>query len=1611
MASDTQPVVISKKSKLSIAKLINKYPITKQEIQHHLATSSHGKSHHSVEDITHGQPMLVPPASDSLPEMMRLREILPAYRQRSEILEAIYHNQVVLITGGTGCGKTTQVPQFILDDACHKQKRIRIICTQPRRLPAISVAERVSKERNEKIGQTVGYHIRLEQKVSSSTVLTYCTSGVLLRMLTQDETAKDVSHIILDEIHEREQNTDYLLIALKQALKKRKDLKIILMSATMEGNLKMFMGYFGERVKVYHIDIPSRLYPVEKFYLNEVLALTGHVPKESIFSGHFSMNSSFPPVEEWDKRNFTNDYNSHSVPMPSQSMQSFQVSHSQSQSNIHTTMSATNLHQKSPVQQVLYDNMAHQIAGSQHPSSAVNNPSYSGPGYNFPPPSQNQYPHPPPNMNVPVYYGQSFVSNNGHFPQQPMYNSYSQPPPSMQHSATWGGGMDQANQVYYQEADVIDMPCDQVEPEAMKMLGLPFKPQETISEQNPSWQHTQSYPVINNQAPMTSGMQSWDSQSHVSFDSNQYPHSVNPSQPLFYVANDDASAGPGKGMYYNQNGNVGFPVLMSQSQSSYGDEVKSYKDSLQRDQQIMNWKKGLIINALPGKSMSFSPDAKYHLHRAEIEKKNLIEPYMDLGGRQFSDSIDQQLIVSVIQYCINSPIEGAILVFLPGYEDINQVREKILECPRSHGYQPQIFILHSQMNSSDQQKVFEAPAPGRRKIILSTNIAEASLTIDDVVFVIDTGKVKEKTYDHTSRISQLKVAWIAKSNAEQRAGRAGRCREGYCFRLYSKRDYNQMSITQKAEMQRAAIHDVCLHAKMFAPENMTVRTFLQLAPEPPPGDAIDHSMQFLEQLGALYSEASTSDSGTIYSQRDPALTDMGRLIALLPLDPQLARLLLFGVALRCLAPVTTLVAALSYRDPFILPSLEDREKANQCRDVFGQRDFSDHVALLRVVNDYDNKPHKEQISFCKSNFLSVNVLKMVIGVRRQLLYELRRARIVHCDGDVAQLLQDSLYNKYSNCWPMIQAAIVSGCYPGVGYVKNGNKLKKIRTTSDGNATLHPSSVIKRQLSNAKKSLEINNEPIVEFLVFQEMAKIEEGLTLRTVTVVPSCTIVLFSGAMRLKKVLIDDFNIIDDCKNSIANDESKPSSEDDDFPQLYCLQLDEWMGIRGPFEDLQRLMQLRFKTMSYFLEVMSNPRVLTHSKKENDDLLKELAAVLTDEHKRAGYNEVNHIAPIPTVVNRYSSNGNGPFRTTASMRSRPPTPPSCEVLPQPPMLSNMKPTEQPKPQATLPTSAVSSSSSQSRSSRTASTTTTATTSSTNPTSVAALLPVASTSTSTRTTTNVVETKPSSSQGPSQNNTGSVMNEKMSKLFLSYQEKDSARTLNRGRDEGGNNRNVKVNKGGNDIRNVVSNDVRVERQKIGSFNNHKEEKHVPRSHEDSRYPKAREDYSSSKPMTRTYGSTRRAVGTSNKRHTEYHNSSYGEGRETRKPNQTDGMESRGEGASSSRTQNTDKRDQLTWQQHQQFETNSYRTYTNRRLNNQNHVDWSKDEYSDYVPKRNYGNSNKSRGGQNSLVNRSSRNNVDSNEMDSNTKPNRRGRGDSKFHATKTFYNSNVTKNGS
>ena len=194
--------------------------------------------------------------------LARARARVPAAARRDEFLEAVAANQVTVVSGETGCGKTTQCPQFVLERALAEGRAsaTRVVCTQPRRISAVSVAARVAHERGEAVGETVGYRIRLEARVSRErTRLEFCTTGVLLRRLATNPTLRGVSHVFVDEIHERGMHEDFLLIVLRDLLPKRPDLRVVLMSATMDAGV--FADYFGvPREREFHI--PGFTHPV-----------------------------------------------------------------------------------------------------------------------------------------------------------------------------------------------------------------------------------------------------------------------------------------------------------------------------------------------------------------------------------------------------------------------------------------------------------------------------------------------------------------------------------------------------------------------------------------------------------------------------------------------------------------------------------------------------------------------------------------------------------------------------------------------------------------------------------------------------------------------------------------------------------------------------------------------------------------------------------------------------------------------------------------------------------------------------------------------------------------------------------------------------------------------------------------------------------------------------------------------------------------------------------------------------------------------------------------------------------------------------------------------------
>ena len=217
----------------------------------------------------------VPPAVTST-EFQAARQSLPIWPHRSALLSAVSASQVVLVTGDTGSGKTTQVLQYLLEEATLNNQAVRMVCCQPRRLTTVTVAERVAVERGEKVGGTVGYQIRLESCISPRTVATFCTYGVLLRSLCGATDLLDsITHVLIDEIHEREAMADFLLTVMKDTLARNKKMKLVLMSATLDTQL--FLDYFPD---CRHISLAGRMFPVEEFSLEKILLSSSYSSKE-----------------------------------------------------------------------------------------------------------------------------------------------------------------------------------------------------------------------------------------------------------------------------------------------------------------------------------------------------------------------------------------------------------------------------------------------------------------------------------------------------------------------------------------------------------------------------------------------------------------------------------------------------------------------------------------------------------------------------------------------------------------------------------------------------------------------------------------------------------------------------------------------------------------------------------------------------------------------------------------------------------------------------------------------------------------------------------------------------------------------------------------------------------------------------------------------------------------------------------------------------------------------------------------------------------------------------------------------------------------------------------
>ncbi|XP_072504538.1 ATP-dependent RNA helicase A isoform X1 [Notamacropus eugenii] len=709
-----------------------------------------------------------------LQAILQEREMLPVKKFENEILRAIHQNSVVIIRGATGCGKTTQVPQYILDECIQNNRaaECNIVVTQPRRISAVSVAERVSYERGEEPGKSCGYSVRFESVLPRPHAsIMFCTVGVLLRKL--EAGIRGISHVIVDEIHERDINTDFLLVVLRDVVQAYPEVRIVLMSATIDTS--MFCEYF---FNCPIIEVFGRTYPVQEYFLEDCIQMTQFVP----------------PPKDKKKKDKDDD----------------------------------------------------------------------------------------------------------------------------------GGDDDDAN-------------CN-------------------------------------------------------------------------LICSDE-----------------------------YGPETK-------RCMAQMN------------------------------EKETPFE-----------------LIEALLKYIETLNVPGAVLVFLPGWNLIYTMQKHLEMNAHFGSHRYRILPLHSQIPREEQRKVFDPVPTGVTKVILSTNIAETSITINDVVYVVDSCKQKVKLFTAHNNMTNYATVWASRTNLEQRKGRAGRVRPGFCFHLCSRARYDRLETHMTPEMFRTPLHEIALSIKLLRLGG--IGQFLAKAIEPPPLDAVIEAEHTLRELDAL--------------DANDELTPLGRILAKLPIEPRLGKMMIMGCIFYVGDAVCTISAATCFPEPFIS---EGKRLGYVHRNFAGNR-FSDHVALLSVFQAWDDARmggEEAEIRFCEHKRLNMATLRMTWEAKVQL------KEILVNSGFPEECLMTQVFNNTGpdNNLDVVISLLAFGVYPNVCYHK---EKRKILTTEGRNALIHKSSV------NCPFSSQDMKYPS-PFFVFGEKIR-TRAISAKGMTLVTPLQLLLFAS----KKVQSDgDIVLVDD---------------------------------------------------------------------------------------------------------------------------------------------------------------------------------------------------------------------------------------------------------------------------------------------------------------------------------------------------------------------------------------------------------------------------------------------------------------------------------------------------
>lgn len=443
------------------------------------------------------------------------------------------------------------------------------------------------------------------------------------------------------------------------------------------------------------------------------------------------------------------------------------------------------------------------------------------------------------------------------------------------------------------------------------------------------------------------------------------------------------------------------------------------------------------------------PDLKVIVMSATLDAHKFQEyfdgaPLLKVPGRMFevqkiySSAPEEDYVKAAIRTAIEihqTQPPGDILIFLTGEEEIEDCVKKIQYGTAHLKEKGETWVLplYSSLPPNKQQLVFKDPpqqrngAPPTRKIICSTNVAETSLTIDGVVYVIDPGFAKQKIYNPRVRVESLLVQAISRASAKQRAGRAGRTRPGKCYRLYTEESFEQeLTDTAYPEILRSNLGNVVLTLKTLGIDDLVHFDFM----DPPAPETLMRALEQLNYLGAL------DDEGD--------LTEFGNHMAAFPLPPDLSACLINSQKWECSADVLSIVAMLANGSNWFMRVKKDRN-CDQAKAAFDHEE-GDHLTLLNVYNSYKQQNEKDAHQWCRVNYVNPRFMRNADHVRSQLFKIMKRRNFI------LNQAEDTSERSYLN---KIKRALLSAFYQQVAF-KTGRGGQYITCKDQQAVVIHPS---------------------------------------------------------------------------------------------------------------------------------------------------------------------------------------------------------------------------------------------------------------------------------------------------------------------------------------------------------------------------------------------------------------------------------------------------------------------------------------------------------------------------------------------------------------------------